>query len=102
MSFIRRCLLAGRVRWTYHVTMRLQQRGLNAEALCNAIASLEIIEAYPDDKYLPSFLLRGETQGTVFHAQIATDVEGDNIRVVTMYTPDGEEWDEESRKRKTK
>jgi len=82
--------------------MRLQQRGLDAEALRNAISGLEIIEAYPDDKYLPSFLLRGETQGAVLHAQIATDVEGDNIRVVTMYTPDAEEWDEESRKRKTK
>jgi len=82
--------------------MRLQQRGLDADALRKAISSLEIIEAYPDDKYLPSFLLRGETQGAVFHAQIATDVEGDNIRVVTMYTPDAEEWDEESRKRKTK
>ena len=72
--------------------MRLQQRGLDADALRKAISSLEIIEAYPDDKYLPSFLLRGETQGAVFHAQIATDVEGDNIRVVTMYTPDADEW----------
>lgn len=82
--------------------MRLQQRGLDAEGLRTAISSLEIIEAYPDDKYLPSFLLRGETQGAVFHAQIATDVAGDNIRVVTMYTPDTDEWDEGSRKRRTK
>ena len=84
------------------MTMRLQQRGLDADALLNAIASLEIIEAYPDDKYLPSFLLRGENKGAVFHAQIATDVEGDNIRVVTMYTPDAHDWDEEFRKRRTK
>lgn len=82
--------------------MRLQQRGLDAEALRKAIASLEIIEAYPDDKYLPSFLLRGEATGAVFHAQIATDVEGDNIRVVTMYSPDPDEWDEGFRKRRTK
>ena len=82
--------------------MRLQQRGLDAEALRNAIASLEIIEAYPDDKYLPSFLLRGETKGAAFHAQIAIDVAGDNIRVITMYTPDADEWDEGFRKRRTK
>ncbi len=63
---------------------------------------LEIVEAYPDDKYLPSFLLRGETKGAVFHAQIATDVEGENIRVVTMYTPDAGDWDEGFRKRRTK
>lgn len=55
--------------------MRLQQRGIDAEALGNAVASLEIIEAYPEDKYLPSFLLRGEIKGAVFHAQIAADVE---------------------------
>lgn len=80
--------------------MRLQQRGLDAAALCNAGASLEIIEAYPDDKYLPSFLLRGEIRGAAFHAQIATDLEGNNVRVVTMYTPDADEWDEGFRKRR--
>jgi len=67
--------------------MRLQQRGLDAEALRNAVSSLEIVEAYPDDKYLPSFLLRGEIQGAVFHAQIATDVEGDNIRLSRCTPP---------------
>jgi len=82
--------------------MRLQQRGLDAQALRNAIDSLEIIEAYPEDKYLPSFLLRGQANGAVFHAQIATDVEGDNIRVVTMYTPDADEWEDGFRKRRTK
>ena len=55
--------------------------------------SLEIIEAYPDDKYLPSFLVRGEFEGRVFHAQIATDVEARNVRIVTMYIPVPEEWD---------
>jgi len=82
--------------------MRLQQRGLDAQALRNAVDSLEIIEAYPEDKYLPSFLLRGQANGAVFHAQIATDVEGDNIRVVTMYTPDADEWEDGFRKRRTR
>jgi hypothetical protein len=72
--------------------MRRQQRGLSAEMLHNAVDTLEIIEAYPRDKYLPSFLLRGEQAGFIFHAHIATDVIGDNIRVVTMYKPHGETW----------
>jgi hypothetical protein len=62
--------------------------------------SLEIIEAYPDDKYLPSFLVRGEYEGRVFHAQIAADLEGRNVRVVTMYIPAPEEWDSELRIRR--
>ena len=51
---------------------------------------------------MPSFLVRGEAKGAVFHAQVATDVEGDNIRVVTMYTPDADEWEDGFRKRTTK
>jgi len=51
---------------------------------------------------LPSFLVRGEANGGVFHAEVATDVEGDNIRVVTMYTPDADEWEDGFRKRRTK
>lgn len=68
----------------------------------DAMETLEIIEAYPQDKYLPSFLLRGESGGCVFHAQAATDVEGENVRVVTMYTPDPAEWDEGFRSRRAK
>jgi hypothetical protein len=57
------------------------------------------IESYPQDKYLPSFLLRGDSCETVFHVQIAVDVEGDNFRVVTMYIPDPIEWDSGLRSR---
>lgn len=81
--------------------MRLQQRMLTPAMLRAAVATLEIIEAYPHDKYLPSFLLRGESERCVFHAHVATDVEGENIRIVTMYTPDPNEWDEGLRFRRT-
>jgi hypothetical protein len=50
---------------------------------------------------MASFLLRGESEGCVFHAHVATDVEGANVRVVTMYTPDPAEWDEGLRFRRT-
>jgi hypothetical protein len=84
------------------VTMRLQTRRLTAGMIHDAMDSLEIIESYPQDKYLPSFLLRGACGGAVFHAQIATDVEGSSIRIVTMYNPDPEEWDAEMRCRRTR
>jgi hypothetical protein len=100
LAFITDCLSAGRVRWTYHVTMRIQKRALTAGMLDAAMESLEIIESYPEDKYLPSFLLRGESSGSVFHAQIATDVEGKNIRIVTMYIPDPDGWDQGLRMRR--
>ena len=82
--------------------MRLKERGLNAETLVGGVASLEILESYPHDKYLPSYLLRGEFQGDVFHAHVATDTEGGNVRVVTMYRPSPDEWDEDRRVRRAK
>jgi hypothetical protein len=64
------------------------------------MATLEIIESYPQDKYLPSYPLEGDSSGTAFHVQIAADIEGENIRVVTMYIPDPDEWDERLRSRR--
>jgi hypothetical protein len=100
LRFVQACLSSGRVRWTYHVTMRLQERRLTGDVLCKAAPTLEIVEEYPDDKYLPSFLLRGEVPEFVFHALVATDIEGDNIRVVTMYIPDPGQWAKEGRSRR--
>ncbi len=51
-------------------------------------------------KYLPSFLIRGEAAGIVFPVQIVTDVQDNNITVVTMYAPEPEEWDEGFRVRR--
>ena len=82
--------------------MRLKQRSLGSEILMKSAESLEIVESYPDDTYLPSFLLRGESDALVFHVQIAADVEGENVRIVTMYVPAPEEWDSEFRTRMVK
>ena len=38
----------------------------------------------------------------VFHAQIATDEEGQNIRIVTMYIPNPGKWDNELRVRRAR
>lgn len=100
LEFIRDCLAQQRIRWTHHVSMRLKQRLLSSDVLLRAAGSLEVIESYPDDKYLPSFLLRGDCDGQVFHAQVATDVEGSNVRIVTMYVPSPLEWNEDYRIRR--
>jgi hypothetical protein len=80
--------------------MRLQQRNLRSDMLVAAVDSFEIVENYPDDKYLPGFLLRAETAGVVFHVQVATDVQGNNVRIVTMSAPEPDEWDQDFRVRR--
>ncbi len=70
--------------------------------LVNAVSTFKIIESYPHDKYLPSFLVRWVFAESVFHAQIATDAEGNNIRIVTIYVPAPDEWNESLEVRRTK
>ena len=80
--------------------MRFGQRPISRELILSVIGSFEIIEEYPDDKYLPSYLLRAQHGGVVFHVQIAADVAEDNVRIVTAYLPDPTRWDRELRRRR--
>jgi hypothetical protein len=62
--------------------------------------SYEIIEANPEDKYLPSYLVYARHGSTVFHVLFAADVENGNIRVVTAYRPSPDQWNEDLKRRR--
>lgn len=100
LEFIRRCITDRQVYWTYHVNLRLKERYIDRECIINSADSYEIIESYPDDKYLPSYLVYGRCKNRVFHVLFATDVLESNVRVVTAYHPSSEEWSEDFKKRK--
>ncbi|MGE0682685.1 MAG: DUF4258 domain-containing protein [Candidatus Binatia bacterium] len=102
VAFIRDCLQGGRILWTYHVNMRLGQRFIARETIVAAAESYEIVEAYPEDKYFPSYLLWGRLNEEAFHALFGADVEGQNVRVVTAYYPSPEEWEKDLRTRRPK
>jgi hypothetical protein len=80
--------------------MRLRQRPITREAILNAVNSFEIIEEYPDDKYLPSYLIRAESNDLIFDIHVATDMNTGNVRIVTVYIPDLSEWEESFRIRR--
>lgn len=100
LEFIRRCVRQGKVLWTYHVNMRLKGRFINRQAILESHEHYEIIEKYPKDKYLPSYLAYSEYQGDIIHILFAVDLQGDNIRIVTAYRPSLEEWKEGFRTRR--
>jgi hypothetical protein len=79
--------------------MRLGQRFIARETII-AAESYEIVEAYPDDKYFPSYLLLGRQGEGAFHALFGADVDGQNVRVVTAYYPSPEEWEEDLKTRR--
>jgi hypothetical protein len=100
VKFIRRCVKEGKILWTYHVNMRMRARFIPRRSIVDSYESYEIIEEYPEDKYLPSYLVHSEYRGDIFHILFAADVEGDNVRIVTAYRPDPEEWEKDLKTRR--
>ena len=100
IAFIRRCVRERKVYWTYHVNMRLAGRYISRDELLGATESYEMIESYPEDKYLPSYLVRAMSEGGAFHVLFAADVDGDNVRIVTAYRPNSTEWESDLKTRK--
>ena len=60
VAFTKRCLQERRIYWTYHVNMRLAGRHITRDEILERIDRYEIIETYPGDEYLPSYLLLGQ------------------------------------------
>ena len=102
MQFIGKCVRDGKIFWTYHVNMRLHRRGISRRAIYESVSQYEIIEDYPQDKYLPSYLLWTCHDARVLHVLFAVDVEGQNVRVVTAYRPDSQDWTDGLKRRKPK
>ncbi|MEK6657178.1 MAG: DUF4258 domain-containing protein [Nitrospirota bacterium] len=86
--------------WTYHVNMRLEGRSIPREAVLASVDTYEIIEKYPEDKYLPSYLIYAKYIEQIIHIQIATDIENDNVRIITTYKPSLDKWEEDFKTRR--
>jgi len=101
LTFIQTCVRQQSIFWTYHVHMRLQGRSSARQAMLDAVDTYEIIEAYPEDKYFPSYLVLATHHEEGFHILFATDVEGTNVRIVTAYRPSPDEWESDGKTRRT-
>ena len=101
LEFIRHCMLQRSIFWTYHVSMRMTQRSISRETILSAVPSFEIIEQYPDDKYLPSCLVYALAGKEIFHIHIALDEAGNNIRIITAYKPSLDKWNADYKTRRS-
>lgn len=82
------------------MNMRLQGRFIARGMIVSAADSYEIVEAYPDDKYFPSYLLLWRQSDEIFHVLFGVDVEGQNVRIITAYYPSPEEWETDLKTRR--
>jgi len=99
-AFIQRCVQRHQMYWTYHINMRLTGRFISRQHIVDAVNTYEVIESYPEDKYLPSYLVYAELDGEVFHILFAVDVPTEHVRIVTAYRPDPEAWEVDQKTRR--
>jgi hypothetical protein len=78
----------------------MQEKAITRDLIVDAVGTYEIIEAYPEDKYLPSYLVYAGSGSAAFHVLFAVDCEDDNVRVVTVYYPDPAQWSSDLKTRR--
>jgi len=99
-EFIQRCVKDEKILWTYHVNMRMHGRFIPRKFIFASVDNYKIIEEYPEDKYYPSYLVYSNYQGHGFHVLFATDVEKCNVRVITAYFPNSNDWEKDMKTRR--
>jgi hypothetical protein len=89
---IREKILGGQFEFSKHAVDQSILRHVTLRDISEAIATGEIIEDYPDDKYGPSCLILGYTQvGRPLHIQCSYPSRP-LVKIVTLYEPDTNLW----------
>ncbi len=102
LDFIKNHIQSGRLYWTYHVNMRLKDRHIPRREILSSLETYEIIEEYPEDKYLPSYLVYAKHGKKKFHILTAIDKLDDKIIIITCYEPDSNNWEADGKTRRRK
>jgi len=85
--------------FSQHAVDQALLRHISVQELRDAVATAEVIEDYPTDKYGPSCLLLGFTAAArPIHTQVSYPSRP-VIKVVTVYEPDPERWIDSRRRR---
>jgi len=89
----------GKIKWTTHISARLQERGIEPSDIKHCINNGEIIEQYPDDFPHPSCLISGfDFCGNPLH--VVMDVGAGYIWLITAYIPNHNKWQSDFKTRK--
>ena len=97
---IKENLANGNVELTIHSLKRIVRRNISELEIKEAAETSIIIEDYPDDKYCPSCLLLGFTHNNrPLHLHVSR-LDGNCVRLITIYEPNATEWVNNYSKRK--
>lgn len=91
---IRRKVESGAFEFSRHAVDQTLNRRISLSEIRQAIASAEVIEDYPNDKYGPSCLLIGFTaHNRPLHVQCSYPSRP-ILKIITVYEPNPDLWDE--------
>lgn len=89
---LRSKIAANQFEFTKHALDQSILRGITVQELREAIATGEVIEDYPEDKYGPSCLVFGLTKSNrAVHIQ-CSHPSRELVKIITLYRPDPEKW----------
>jgi len=98
-DILRELCAAEKIKWTTHVVVRMQERGIQPSDVRCCIVNGEIIEHYPNAYPYPACLIFGMTINDEFlHVVIGY---GENkLWLITAYYPDEIDWENDFKTRK--
>jgi len=102
IEFIKEHVREREVLWTYHVNMRLAGRFISRDSILAAVEACEMVGEHHEYEYLPSYLVLAHHADASFHVLFAADVQGENVRVVTVYRPESGEWEDSLETRRSR
>jgi Domain of unknown function (DUF4258) len=89
---IRDKIASGDFEFSQHAVDQSILRRISVQELREALAVGQVIEDYPDDKYGPSCLIFGFTEGGLpLHIQCSHPTRP-LVKVITLYEPDPTQW----------
>ena len=97
---VRSQLFAGQFDFSEHAFKRAVERNISEREIREAGAEAIIVEEYPEDKYGPTWLVLGFTGlRRPLHIQVSV-ADSSQIRIVTLYEPNTDEWEDFVRRRR--
>jgi hypothetical protein len=100
-EFIQSCLQSGNYLVTKHARGVMAERDITTEQIEKSVEFGEIIEREPYDQPYPSVLVLGWLEsGDPLHIKFSRSPHAPNLRMVTVYEPDEEEWESDYKTRK--
>ena len=89
---LRRKAEANALQYALHALRRMEQRQVSAADVRLVLATGQVVEDYPDDRFGASCLLLGRTAGNRPLHVVCSYPQRPLVKIITVYEPDPAEW----------